>query len=809
MTSLDAYLRDEYQVDKQQLWRTQEVVRSVAPLFVKYQTEYKNRIKTWPYRIVNGKASKLKTLSDSTHCMIAFALDAILQGASLSTHSAEASSVLYPKSVRGLKIEIDDLRKVVLDAKRGFFEILLTRTEPVVNSSTFGSDDPFTLTWLAELLYRYRVTDEDVASETIQECKAKVCKAARQVCRRGKHVLMLKASGSGPRHDEIPHCFQMLRCLHLAKAAGRIGTPETQMLKLKDVTPQIFEDHVYQQLGFFSIPDSRFDPAVLVFAMEGVLQFDAGSLSDSTIELVVQTLESSQKRNPYWRPVTPFLSDSQGMVLFPVSVEVCNSLLRCVDLLLTAQRPTYVHSVESLLRRYVQWLLARAERIDDGSGHLIGWHSEHVNEPGLIHLWETSQVLLFLVHYSSLLQRKIASDGLKYASLTVRRWESIKKIPNYWNAEPLTALAKAGDRKYAALQRIHDDFLLTRSARSLLLYGPAGTGKTTVAEQMAVQLKQPLVTITVSDFLAQAADEVEARAKGIFQVLEEQTDVIILFDEIDQFLLDRNSDRYADQTGIFQFLTPGMLTKFQNLKDLGWSIFIVATNYEERIDSAIKRQGRFDHRLLLSLPDKTRRTEFLWGFMCDRVARIVNDKEALERFRAYAKSNDQRKLVKNICNKDLKADFKVKDAFRSRVSEDLVGRTKLFGWGDLKYLVNTATQIEAGATWETIINDLVKAASTVEPAVRLAAYKKRFGTSDPSPYEELGVLLYIVGEANEDVDGSDRDWMYANEDTFGGLIDHIRGSSDVKMKVWKKMPKSVKGFIRKPRDTGNGATLNR
>ena len=155
-----------------------------------------------------------------------------------------------------------------------------------------------------------------------------------------------------------------------------------------------------------------------------------------------------------------------------------------------------------------------------------------------------------------------------------------------------------------------------------MLYGPPGTGKTTLAEQLAVRLRQPLLIVTVSDFLAGAADEVEARAKGIFQVLEEQENVVVLFDEIDQFLLDRNSKRYEKQTGIFQFLTPGMLTKFQNLKDLGRSIFIVATNYAERIDAAIKRQGRFDHHLLLSLPDTNRRKEFLWGFVRDKLGKI-------------------------------------------------------------------------------------------------------------------------------------------------------------------------------------------
>jgi len=86
---------------------------------------------------------------------------------------------------------------------------------------------------------------------------------------------------------------------------------------------------------------------------------------------------------------------------------------------------------------------------------------------------------------------------------------------------------------------------------------------------------------------------------------------VILFDEIDAFLLDRDSTRYDDQDTLFQFLTPGMLTKINDLHKLGRSIFIIATNYKDRIDPAIQRKGRIDQHYLLGLPDKNRREAIL------------------------------------------------------------------------------------------------------------------------------------------------------------------------------------------------------
>jgi hypothetical protein len=105
--------------------------------------------------------------------------------------------------------------------------------------------------------------------------------------------------------------------------------------------------------------------------------------------------------NAYWRPVMPFVGTDQGMVLFPVSVEVANSLLRSCEILDKNDTPEHFSRFESRLQRYFDWLLARVERGECDGKKFVGWHSEHVNERGTIHLWETSQVVLFLVHYAA------------------------------------------------------------------------------------------------------------------------------------------------------------------------------------------------------------------------------------------------------------------------------------------------------------------------------------------------------------------------------------------------------------------------
>jgi len=86
----------------------------------------------------------------------------------------------------------------------------------------------------------------------------------------------------------------------------------------------------------------------------------------------------------------------------------------------------------------------------------------------------------------------------------------------------------------------------------MLLYGPPGTGKSTIARTLAETLGWPLLTVTPSDFIASGGEAVEARAKAIFQVLDHQTELVVLFDEIDNLLLDRDSKLYREQAGFVQ-----------------------------------------------------------------------------------------------------------------------------------------------------------------------------------------------------------------------------------------------------------------
>jgi hypothetical protein len=147
---------------------------------------------------------------------------------------------------------------------------------------------------------------------------------------------------------------------------------------------------------------------------------------------------------------------------------------------------------------------------------------------------------------------------------------------------------------------------------SAVFFGPPGTGKTTAAEALASTAHRPFLEVTPSDLLEGGLEHLEERARQVFRMLTYLTDTVILMDEFDPLIRDRN--RKDQPPGILPFLTPGMLPKLHHLHEAAKRnrvVFILATNRVEEIDAAAIRAGRFDVRIGLYPPDAVSRAGHL------------------------------------------------------------------------------------------------------------------------------------------------------------------------------------------------------
>jgi len=143
---------------------------------------------------------------------------------------------------------------------------------------------------------------------------------------------------------------------------------------------------------------------------------------------------------------------------------------------------------------------------------------------------------------------------------------------------------------------------------SMVLYGPPGTAKTTLAKKIAYDLGWPFLEIAQRDFLREGSDRIDAQADKIFRYCGYLRDVVILFDELEELILDRETLQSDKES---RLLTTSMLPRIQQLRDRRAVVFIFATNRVKTLDLAATRLGRFDIIKYVRLPALERRVAML------------------------------------------------------------------------------------------------------------------------------------------------------------------------------------------------------
>ena len=630
MSTLEDYLNGDYRGDIQEIEALSRALEQAAHTF---KATFEKDGEYWPYQYkTDGNAQGKK--SQGTLAMVLCATGKLL--GNCDTHGR--IDIIKDKALNndwnaGLKALIADISPAPIKEKAQAKSDCSAGQQETENaggfgSSTFGPDNAMTLSHVAELGSAFNGEQKEFAEKVAPKLCAAVKKLADAISTSIDQPLLFPKPEIGTYR---PSGFILLRLLRACRDVGQNG-PEVQLRRY-------FESGLHDQLSFSAIPDSRFDPAELLFCLEGFLICAPEAVDGVLFERILAVLAEKQNTSAHWRPNKPFLSSDRGTIMLPLSIECANSLMRSIAIIDEYRmHDLFGSKALPLLHRFWSWLEARSVKFTPEKGpskdqRCVGWHSEHVNEPDLIHIWDTSQVVEFMVAYRALLFKHVARKTLDLSGVKERRPKSLKeslpakrenggeKIESYtytWadveeDREPLEGVSRpqifADVGKYFVAP--HAKQSKGKRNYSMLLYGPPGTGKSSLAELMADALGWPMLTVTVSDFLGSGGAMVEARAKAIFQMLEAQSEMIILFDEIDAFLLNRDSKFYRDQETLFQFLTPGMLTKINDLRKAKRSIFIIATNYANRIDPAIKRIGRIDHKFLLLPPNLERRRSMI------------------------------------------------------------------------------------------------------------------------------------------------------------------------------------------------------
>ena len=141
----------------------------------------------------------------------------------------------------------------------------------------------------------------------------------------------------------------------------------------------------------------------------------------------------------------------------------------------------------------------------------------------------------------------------------------------------------------------------------ILLVGPPGTGKTTLAEALAEAVSVPMFVVRYEGIIGSYLGETAARLKRVFDYAR-TTPCVLFFDEFDAIGKERGD---IHETGEIKRVVTSLLMQIDELPS--YTIVAAATNHPELLDRASWR--RFQIRINLPIPTQKELGSYIEAFM--------------------------------------------------------------------------------------------------------------------------------------------------------------------------------------------------
>lgn len=146
--------------------------------------------------------------------------------------------------------------------------------------------------------------------------------------------------------------------------------------------------------------------------------------------------------------------------------------------------------------------------------------------------------------------------------------------------------------------------------RSVMLFGPPGTGKTTFAKAIASRLEWPFVEVFPSR-LAGEPGGLAGALRNTFDQVAELENAVVFIDEVEEIAARRGSQPPSPLQGV----TNELLKIIPAFRDQPGRLLVCATNFIRALDDAFLRHGRFDYVVPIGLPDAAARAAIWRGYV--------------------------------------------------------------------------------------------------------------------------------------------------------------------------------------------------
>lgn len=158
-----------------------------------------------------------------------------------------------------------------------------------------------------------------------------------------------------------------------------------------------------------------------------------------------------------------------------------------------------------------------------------------------------------------------------------------------------------------------------RLPKGCLLTGEPGTGKTLLAKAVAGEADVPFFSCSGADFIEIMGGSGPKRVRELFEEARAASPCIVFVDEIDAIGSRGGGNKGGSVSSEENRTINQLLAELDGLATSGDAIVVIgATNFQDNIDKALLREGRFDRKVNIEMPDKAARMD-LFSYYLSKV----------------------------------------------------------------------------------------------------------------------------------------------------------------------------------------------
>jgi len=284
--------------------------------------------------------------------------------------------------------------------------------------------------------------------------------------------------------------------------------------------------------------------------------------------------------------------------------------------------------------------------------------------------------------------------------------------------------------------------------RGLLLHGPPGCGKTMIANAFAAELGVPFIAISAPSIVSGMSGESEKALREHFEEAKKMAPCLIFIDEIDSITPKReSSQREMEKRIVAQLLT--CMDDLALDKTGGKAVIVLAaTNRPDALDPALRRGGRFDKEINMSVPSEAVREQILRALTRHMILSVDFDLRHLAKLTPGFVGADLSDLVSTAGSAAIKRFLDtLKTESQDMAVDDSVApilETNSDAVSELRRLIQRAKEPSAAepSTISITVDDFLTALPKIQPSSK----REGFATIPDTTWADIGALRPVREE---------------------------------------------------------------